>query len=315
MDHVKEFLDNSTIHGLSFISSTRRWSRLFWILVVIGGFSGAGYMIYTSFHNWGQSPITTTIETLPISELTLPNVTVCPPKNSLLNLNYDIVHSDEMKLDNDTRKELFDFALDVVQEKFSEETIRNLSKIQDPNKYYNWYHGYTLLQYPYHKYEDNQLQYFVLTTATSGNLTTEHFGEKFDATMVDSNIITKINVYVPPSVQGVTSIKLFFNLEKNTMKEVSDNDKMTITTVGDIDGDKSHVTNNITGPFKHEYYSIRLNRDVKDEDIKNIKQDKMPGFRFTWKYDKEVPLWSKFKNWNNQFTRSAIFNCYLNKII
>ena len=81
MDHVKEFLDNSTIHGLSFISSTRRWSRLFWILVVIGGFSGAGYMIYTSFHNWGQSPISTTIETLPISELTLPNVTVCPPKS------------------------------------------------------------------------------------------------------------------------------------------------------------------------------------------------------------------------------------------
>ena len=74
MEHVKEFLDNSTIHGLSFISSTRRFSRLFWILIVIGGFSGAGYIIYTSFYNWGQSPITTTIETLPISELTLPNV-------------------------------------------------------------------------------------------------------------------------------------------------------------------------------------------------------------------------------------------------
>ena len=98
MDHVKEFLEISTIHGLSFISGTRRWSRFFWILVVIGGFSGAGYIIYTSIYNWGQSPITTTIETLPISELTLPNVTVCPPKNSLLNLNYDIVHSDEIKL-------------------------------------------------------------------------------------------------------------------------------------------------------------------------------------------------------------------------
>ena len=121
---IKEFLDTSTIHGLSFISSTRRWSRLFWILVVIGGFSGAVYMIYTSFYNWGQSPITTTIETLPISELRLPNVTVCPPKNSLLNLNYDIVHSDEMKLDNDTRKELFDFALDVVQDEFYQETRR-----------------------------------------------------------------------------------------------------------------------------------------------------------------------------------------------
>ena len=122
MEHVKEFLDTSTIHGLSFLSSSRKWSRLFWILVVIGGFTGAGYMLYESFYNWGQSPITTTIETLPISELTLPNVTVCPPKYSLLNLNYDIVHSDEMKLDNDTRKELFDFALDVVQDEQNTES-------------------------------------------------------------------------------------------------------------------------------------------------------------------------------------------------
>ena len=146
MEHVKEFLDNSTIHGLSFISSTRRWSRWFWILIVIGGFSGAGYIIYTSFYNWGQSPITTTIETLPISELTLPNVTVCPPENSLLNMNYDIVHSEEMKLDNDTRHELFDFALDVVQDEFFHETMRNLSKVKDPDRYYNWYHGYTALR-------------------------------------------------------------------------------------------------------------------------------------------------------------------------
>ena len=183
----KEFLDTSTIHGLSFISSTRRWSRLFWILVVILGFSGAGYMIYTSFYNWGQSPITTTIETLPISELTLPNVTVCPPKNSLLNLNFDIVHSDKIKIDNATRKELFDFALDVVQDEFYKEIMRNLSKIQDTNRYFNWYHGYTLLCYPYYDSSISvdgifhQLKYIVETTATSGNMTTQFFGDKFDS--------------------------------------------------------------------------------------------------------------------------------------
>ena len=140
MEHVTEFLDNSTIHGLSFISSNRRWARMFWILVVIGGFSGAGYLINWSFDNWSQSPIITTVETFPISELILPNVTVCPPKNSLLNLNYDIVHSDELKLDNDTRKELFDFALDIVQDEFYDETMKNLSKLKDPDRYYNWYH-------------------------------------------------------------------------------------------------------------------------------------------------------------------------------
>ena len=136
MEHVKEFLDSSTIHGLSWISGTRRLTRLLWILVVIGGFSAAGYIIHTSFYNWGQSPITTTIETLPISELRLPNLTICP-KNSLLNLNYDVVQSDELKLDEDMREELYDFALDVVQDEFYDETTRNLSKVKDPDRYYN----------------------------------------------------------------------------------------------------------------------------------------------------------------------------------
>ena len=59
----------------------------------MGGFTGAGYLIAKSFDNWKQSPISTTIETLPISQITFPNVTVCPPKNSVLNLNYDVVES------------------------------------------------------------------------------------------------------------------------------------------------------------------------------------------------------------------------------
>ena len=97
MEHVKDFLDTSTIHGFSWISSNKRFARLFWILIVVGGFSAAGYLIYSSFHNWGQSPITTTVETLPISQITFPNVTVCPPKDLFLNLNYDILQSEKVK--------------------------------------------------------------------------------------------------------------------------------------------------------------------------------------------------------------------------
>ena len=108
-------------------------------------------------------------------------MTVCPPKNSLLNLNYDIVHSDEIKIDNDTRKKLFEFALDVVQDEFYKEIMRNLSKIQDTNRYFNWYHGYTLLRYPYYEYALHRLKYIVETTATSGNMTTQFFGDKFDS--------------------------------------------------------------------------------------------------------------------------------------
>ena len=99
VEEIKQFLELSTIHGLFHISSVRKWSRYFWMFIVFGGFTGAGYLIYTSFNNWAQSPISTATETLPISMITFPNVTVCPPKHLFLNLNYDILQSKKVKMD------------------------------------------------------------------------------------------------------------------------------------------------------------------------------------------------------------------------
>ena len=74
MEGVRVFLESSTIHGLSYISTTSRLVKIFWILVVIGGFTGAGVLIYQSFQAWNESPVTTTIETLPITEIIKDNL-------------------------------------------------------------------------------------------------------------------------------------------------------------------------------------------------------------------------------------------------
>ena len=87
MAGLTDFLESSTIHGVSYISTTKKASRLFWVLVVCSGFCGAFVLIYQSFESWEESPITTTIETLPISEITFPKVAVCPPKDAFTNLN------------------------------------------------------------------------------------------------------------------------------------------------------------------------------------------------------------------------------------
>ena len=50
--------------------------------MVISGFITAAFLIKESFDSWSDSPIKTTFETFPISELTLPKLTVCPPKNT-----------------------------------------------------------------------------------------------------------------------------------------------------------------------------------------------------------------------------------------
>ena len=111
-------LNNSLTHqqsmGCHGFQVLKKIQRLFWIFIVISGFSGAGYLIYGSFHNWSKSPISTTIVTHPIQDITLPNITVCPPKDSFLNLNYDIVQLEKMKIDNKTRNDLAEITLEVI---------------------------------------------------------------------------------------------------------------------------------------------------------------------------------------------------------
>ena len=82
------------------------------------------------------------------------------------------------------------------------------------------------------------------------------------------------------------------------MKKVSDNDKMTMSIVGDIDVDITHMSKNFSiGPSK-DFFGVLLNRKVSFEEIKNIEIDRMPGFRFSWKYDKDMEPWTKHKTRN-----------------
>ena len=92
---MKEFLDNSTIHGLSYISTTKRFSKLFWIVIVLSGFLGASILINSSFQEWKESPIKTIIETFSIERIEFPVVTVCPTKNTFTILNYDLLMANQ----------------------------------------------------------------------------------------------------------------------------------------------------------------------------------------------------------------------------
>ena len=149
MNGLGSFLESSTIHGLSYIAtSNRTLIRLFWVLTVIGGFTGAGVIIYQSFQAWDESPITTTIETRPISEITFPKVTVCPPKNTYTDFNYDLMMTKDITLDNDTRNELINYAVGLLYDKLHKDIMTNLSMLHEENRYYNWYRGYTQLDLP-----------------------------------------------------------------------------------------------------------------------------------------------------------------------
>ena len=69
METVTNFLEASSINGLNHVeNSTSKWTKIFWALVVLEGFSVSGYLIFSSFGSWSENPISTTIETYPIRE-------------------------------------------------------------------------------------------------------------------------------------------------------------------------------------------------------------------------------------------------------
>ena len=137
MDGFQTFLESSTIHGLTYISTTRKYVRIFWILIVVSGFTGAGVLIYQSFQAWDESPVKTTIETMPISNLSYPKVTVCPPKNTYTDLNHYIMMVDNLVLDNDTRNNLTDYATAKLQDAMNETLGADLNKLYDYDRYHN----------------------------------------------------------------------------------------------------------------------------------------------------------------------------------
>ena len=194
MEGVRTFLESSTIHGLTYISTTRRLVKLLWIVIVIAGFTGAGIMIYQSFQSWDESPVKTTIETLPIKNITFPKVTVCPPKNTFTNLNYDLMIMKNLTLDNNTQDELTNFAVGQLENTISETVHLKLNRLHDDNRYYNWYKGYSRWSVPTSE---------VFTSAPLGSLYTPFFGEKFDAEKIDTDISYRIRFYLPESVQRI----------------------------------------------------------------------------------------------------------------
>ena len=296
MEHIETFLDTSTIHGLSWISGSRRLSKIFWIIVVIGGFSGAGYLISTSFKNWEQSPITTTVAILPMSEIKFPNITICPPKESFLNLNYAIMESKKIKLSDKTRQQLLDDAIGDFQEEYTTELMNNLTKIQDPDRYFNWYKGITEIRYPYYNYFtiNYHLTNKIHTTAVKGNISIQYFGKIFDVAKIVGDLYSRIDIIPPRKYQWDYSgkLKIVLRLEKNAMSSLEfERLELYAGKKETIDAGLKHVTRNLSTirELKISYYRKLFNQQLNTSQF-----DKMPGFRLTWFYNSNLEPIKKF---------------------
>ena len=261
-------------------------NSLTYFLVVIGGFTGASVLIYTSFQSWADSPVKTTIETLPITKITFPKVTVCPPKNTFTDLNYDLMMTKNMTLNKDTKNELTNYALEMLHEHLHDNMIENMRKLEEKDRYYNWYHGYERVM-PDIAILDGEVTYELETAATSGTITTQYYGDKFDANKVEVQLYYKVKVTPPGSVRNNRNVTLHFEMEKLSLKDTRNGGDYYPYWMGGKDVETTHGSVNYTPPASsyQKRRDISLRRiHVLPEDVRKQKLDLMPGFRFTWHY-------------------------------
>ena len=94
---VREFLESSTIHGLAHISTGKTLIiKTLWIIIVITSFCVGISLIVKSYQSWELSPIITSVDTKPISEVTFPEITVCPPIGTNTALNLDLLAAEQV---------------------------------------------------------------------------------------------------------------------------------------------------------------------------------------------------------------------------
>ena len=199
LEVFKEFLESSTIHGLSYIAANRRLVRLLWVCVVIAGFTGATVMIQQSFSSWADSPISTTIETRPITEIDFPNVTVCPPRNSFTSLIPDLVRSRNINFDQEKRLELSNSVPDAVFDaNYKAKYQEFLEFSQSEGEYLNWYTGLSNITLPY---QDGFDKFYNLETASlTGSVSTPYFRNTFDENKFELKIDWRFTILVPSNL-------------------------------------------------------------------------------------------------------------------
>ena len=178
--------------------------------------------------------------------------------------------------------------------------MKNLSKLEYPDMYQHWYQGYTKIFLPsffdgYMVWDgvimEKQLLYYIYTSAPSGNISTQYFGDEFDADKLQSNYEIEVYIYVPENAQNNKNVTFMLKIDQEFM---DNKDELRFGT--GFGGEKivSKVfSKNFSSP--NSDYALRFKR-FEIGNINGKENQKMPGFRVSWKYDTDVVAEAMYMN-------------------
>ena len=287
MGEINKFLASSTIHGLLYISISKKLGKIFWVWIVVAGFITAAVFITLSFQSWSDSPVKTTIETLSINEITFPKITACPPRNTFTNLNYDLKKLENVSLTDAERGELIEYSLELLHDSFYDEILSNLSKLEELNQFYNWFSARTMIKIPSMSQFRNHLEYTIHTFASTGSVKTQYFNESFSVSKTEGHVGYYFTKYIPKQIQENLNFTLSVEIRKISL-EVSEKlskDKLYFDKIGYLEPEQNYVSEKYNPPGKD--FFINLVRQVSDQELEaNIERlERMPGFQVNWRLE------------------------------
>ena len=243
-----------------------------------------GILTWESFQSWADNPVRTTTRTLPMSEIKFPKVTVCPPKNTFTDLNYDLIIAENVSLADKTKNELYENITELIDENVYMDL---LDKVQEEDRFYNWYFGLTFIAGGprYMEIGEYDYQCFIVTSAPSGVIATQYFGEDFNPNLIDKSYNYYVDLHPARNISLNENVTLHVKIEKQSMtKLIAGKDEIYFNSNEYF---KSDITTNFretfTPPGRSRTFSTE--RKVSDIDIREMDtDDKMPGFRLSWYY-------------------------------
>ena len=301
MEGVREFLESSTIHGLSHIASSKQHLRVFWSVVVLASFLLAGGIIRASVLSWEETPVSTTIETLPITEVTFPLVTVCPPKSRYTNLNYDLMSLENARIDDQTKARLSRLAVRLINDALFEKDLLLMKVESGP---FNWYRGYdsiTLAQKSEEKLSSSPrtVTWEVTTYASSGSVSTVGFREPFEERKFPLYSKQKVIISLPKEIQYVENASIVIRIEHDT--ESRENIKFRYDNI-DL-SKKEPLLMEMPVKWCGRLCAITFDRRMEEDYFKRWKSKRLTGMNISWYYNTSVQSQGYFTKRNENFIR------------
>ena len=147
--------------------------------------------------------------------------------------------------------------------------VDDLNKLEETNKFYNWYHGYTKI-YKQSTNDNKHGDYDIETSAISGSISSQYFGQKYQSHLVREFAFPMVKVYPPKNACNNENITFHFKLEKVSITGLSlsvGKDEYDMEGYdGKLDDEETVFYKNFSSPCLFFYVSQA--RDVSSLDLR-----------------------------------------------